>query len=366
AQHRATMEALGSPLSVHDTPNDDILRVRLQTWADRFDAVMRRVTRNTTAPKPIVNVLRSAQTYNAWSSGTYVRVGVPFGSANATKVFPAIGFTAPAAGAQEDWTSLAGLLPQPPGWGRLASFTQVWNLAKGPCKLAVQGPRIVLSPGASADCQEHDTSTSDIGTVATTPFVTFSSDLVSILPTERALVAVLAHELGHMYRAHSSPLTDRKYDFWYDDGAHTAKRPVPSALDAKMREDYKRLVRTAHAIDDVAEARFHVRSRLPILGLAYFGGFDSCVPYATWKGTHDLESLIVQARDGAQLLDDAKATYLSFEEVVQSCPRADVFADTPEFGVLDGVNQLPLPTIATSLSSILPTTPFAAPQLGET
>ncbi len=366
-QHRATMQALGAPLSVHDTPSDDIIRVRLQAWADRFDAVLRRVTRNTTAPKPIVNVLSSAQTYNAWSSGTYVRLGASFGDTSATPApLTLLGLVAPASGVQGDWTSIAGLLPQAPGWGRLASFTQVWNLAKGPCQLASRGRAFSLAPGATAGCEEHETAATEVGTVATTPFLTFSSDLVAMMPSERALVAVLAHELGHMYRAHSSPLTERKYGFWYDDGAHTAKRPVPSALDSQLRGEYTRLVRTAHATDAIVGAHFHVRSRLPILGLAYLGAFDSCEAFSGWRASHDLEGLTTQARDGAQLFGDAAATYLSFEQIVQSCPRADVFAEVAAVAEVGEITQLPLTSINTSLTSILPGAQFPAPALGET
>ena len=64
-------------------PENDRLTVRLQAWADRADALVRRELHertgvDLTAPKPILKVLRSDTELNAWVMIAPACLGIPF------------------------------------------------------------------------------------------------------------------------------------------------------------------------------------------------------------------------------------------------------------------------------------------------
>src|SRR5262249_54684985 len=105
---------------------------------------------------------------------------------------------------------------------------------------------------------------------ATSPFLTVATDLVAATPDERTMVFVMAHELGHMFRAHTSPLIVRKYDFWYDKGPAQAQRPVPAADTAVLGAEYKALNRSGIVLDQVQGSTLPVSLRpLPLMAAAF-------------------------------------------------------------------------------------------------
>lgn len=315
----------------HILSDDDPLRVRIQAWADRFDAAMRARTGNKVAPKPIIKLLQSAHTFNAWSSGTLVRLGVPFGPALAEGQSPTMALLglSNSRSTPADWSGLESFFTQPKEWTNLQSFTQVWNLNKGPCKLSSAGGRLT-AVSADSSCVPEGTTASDVGVFATSPFVTFATDYVSILD-ETSLAATLAHELGHFYRAHSSPLVSRKYDFWYenDDGS---KGPVPSAESETLRATYARVIRPVGALDSIEGAKLHVRTRLPLVVLGTNDVFSDCADVAAWTQSHDIWRLrnSVFAMPGAD--PEIPALYLSYEEAVLRCPTSLTFGAEDEKG----------------------------------
>ena len=351
-EHENTMAMLGAQTQGSYTADDDPLRVRLQQWADRMDAAMRRVTLNEVAPKPIVKVLKSGSTFNAWSSGTYVSLGVPFGdplSQSESYSLYSVLLSSPRVGVSE-FALEEVLFPKPSNWIRPASFTQVWNLAKGECKLSSAGGRIT---GCGAAYK-----TPDVVTVATSPFIVFATDLVSQLD-ENTTVFVMAHELAHMYRAHSSPLVERKYDFWYDHGPNVAKRPIPSARHQELQATYERVTRAANALDYVGDAQLHARSRLPLVGLAGAGAFDACPAYQTWSTQYSLQSLHDVAPHGYPTYEIAES-YVALERtVLNECPKTEIFTRDVE-----SPNQLPLSTISNHL--LVYAAPYVVPAASET
>lgn len=341
--HVATLAALNSPVQDNFAPDDDPLRVRLQAMADRFDVAMRAVTRNTVAPKPVVKLLKSAQTYNAWSSGTYARLGVPLGRMSSPETHVALlDIGGPSAQTVQDWSEVGPVLVHPAAWSRIGSFTQGWSLAKSACKLTSQSGRIE----ASRDCAYGASgpygavSADDVATLATSPFLTIASDLVSLMTDEKSMAFVMAHELGHMYRAHSSPLTERKYSFWYEDGPNLAKRPVPSARDAALRATLARVSRTASPLDAVTESSEPVRTRAALVALAHTTAFEACATYTQWSAVHDLASLTALAQNGAYLSEELRASYLDYERAVLACSMDGVFVNAGEAGPTPGQIEL--------------------------
>lgn len=358
--HARGMASAGFALDANLASDADPLRLRLQAWADRFDVALRRTTGNEVAPRPIVKLLKSSHTYNAWSSGTIARLGVPFGAVLPAGQAPSlamIGFTRPDILDGEDWSSFSG--SHPAAWTRPQSFTQVWNLANGPCKLSSAGGRIV----ANEACDLAAVSASDVGTYATTPFITFSTDLASILD-EDAIAFVMAHELGHLYRAHSSPLTARKYSFWYDDGPAVPKRPVPSVESTELTSIYARVARQASPVDHVEGARLQVRSRLPVVTLGYLGAFQGCATLTAWSGQRSIEALLSQALASAQITSSFAADYLSYESAVQACPGGATFHDESQSPLAAG--QLPLGSMTSQLRTFAYAPESALPRASET
>ena len=357
--HAVTFAALGAPLQDSFTPDDDPLRVRLQAIADRFDGALRAATHNTVAPKPIVKLLKSAQTYNAWSSGTYARLGVPLGQSSTptTEHVQLIGIGSPGAQTAEDWSAYGASILHPAEWKRLGSFTQVWDLAKSPCKLTSQNTRV----DAAHDCAFGSATSDDVVVLATSPYLTIATDLVSILADEKSMAFVMAHELGHMYRAHTSPLTERKYSFWYDDGPNVAKRPVPSARDAELQATFRRVTRVASPLDAVAGSTLPVRTRPALLALASAGAFASCATYTDWSATHDLAIVTALAQTGGVLGDDLQSAYLDYERAVLACPGDATFVDAGADALAPG--QVAIAAVAGAFSSAQAP---ALPNAGET
>lgn len=318
---RARVRMENSLPAEHILSDDDPIRVRLQAWADRFDEALRKRTGNRSAPKPVIKLLQSALTYNAWSIGTLALLGAPFGpplSAGQSPTMAVIGVFDPRMAVQ-DVSQFEGALVHPAEWTRLQSFTQVWNLNQGICKLSSAGGRITTG----ATCAPESPTAGDVAVLATTPFVTLSTDLVSLLD-EEAAVFVMAHELGHMYRSHSSPLVVRKYDFWYDSDVDGSKRPVPSADSEALKATLVRISRTQAGLDAVEGARLQVRGRLPLVTLGKAGAFDDCPAFVNWKSSNDW-FLLKGSYSYAPGDPTVASTYLSYEATVLSCPNDATF-----------------------------------------
>lgn len=332
--HVRATGTLGYPGPTNLASDDDPLRVRLQTWADRFDAALRKTTRNRVAPHPVVKLLKSAQTMNAWSEGTVARLGVPFGDPSATGSTPVslLGLFAANPLSTADLAGYESMLVQPPEWKRLQSFTQIWDMAAGECTFSAAGDRLTPREG----CSLAGFAAPDVATVATSPFVTVSTDLVAMLD-EKAMAFVMAHELGHLYRAHSSPLTARKYDFWYEQGADVPRRPVPSSESAELQRIYAQLVRQDGPLERVTGVHFAPQARFTVASLASFGVFGDCSAVLGWSSSHSAYDLVARAQTGAVADARLAEDYRTLEAAVLQCQDGATFVDETQSPLVPGV-----------------------------
>jgi len=196
----------------------DMLTARLQAWVDRIDDVVRReVERNIgeplVAPKPIVKVLPSGRTLNAWVSPVVACTGslVPGATAGTT-----------------DTTYLgrdvsyhgSGYSCVRPGYPAADEFKTFWERAKPTCKLTAD---LQIT---GCEVQSYG-SPGELAFLSTSPYIHVSTDLIAE-SSEAVMVVVLAHELGHYYRSHVSDAKIQRYNFWYETQVAPKKVPVPS------------------------------------------------------------------------------------------------------------------------------------------
>jgi hypothetical protein len=376
AEYEAANVAAGLPPTPADAflPETDPLRARLQVWADRFETAMRKITGNTAAPHPVVQLLSTSKTYNAWSSPAWARLGAPVGDVKDPLLPVDQSFYFSGSPKGVDISLIQGGLSayvKPTEWQRLQSFTDVWNrnpFTQPGCKLSSAGGRVrptdpMACPfGASAD---------DALVIATSPYLTVATDLVSITSDERAIAFVMAHELGHMFRAHTSPLTVRKYDFWFEAGPSAAKRPVPAASADKLAAQYRALVRTPIALDAVTGSALPRQLRLlPVLAAFYTErvrptaptlptvGLGQCPGLDAWFATNGTANdLAYNAVNSQQPTPALQASYLALEQIVLSCPDAVHF--TRDTTVADGLDAAWIEMVVASFNGnlLLPEAP---------
>lgn len=233
--------AYGSETHATVGEGDDLVRW-LQTWSDRIDAevrgdVERKTGQKFVAPKPIVKVLKTHNTLNAWVTSLPACVGAPFNLAS--------GETAPGMTAHLDVTGVqAGDVPclKTKGWVPKELAT-VFNTGKHACELSFD-----QSFHVKAGCPGAESKAEETTVLATTPYIRFASDLLARFTDERSVIVVLAHELAHYYRSHGSPMYSHKYNFWYDQGATVARRPVPAKNAAEIQELYAEVLSGARPI----------------------------------------------------------------------------------------------------------------------
>ncbi|MBS2015372.1 MAG: M48 family metalloprotease [Deltaproteobacteria bacterium] len=222
-------------------PEDDALTRRLQAWSDRIAeiAITEAEAKPTVhlPPRPIVHVVPSTD-LNAWAASAIVDVGATFDdrSMGATLLTP----LALEPLDLEGWV----VNPRPSTWPSNRAFADVWSKQTPSCDLEAVGSDRLRSRG----CAQH---TGGRGLLlATSQHVFLTTGLLANVDEEGA-VAVLAHELGHYYRAHASALTFGHYGFWYE-GTDGRQRPVPSARAEEIAKTYASVLRAARGPVDVA------------------------------------------------------------------------------------------------------------------
>jgi Zn-dependent protease with chaperone function len=312
------------------------LAARLQAWTDRIHGEVSRDVRARTgsplvAPKPTILVVQAAEP-NAWVTGVNAclvddvdlsRVGAPDRPAS----------TADVAVLERDGISVLQFNFQS-GPPRCAEATN-WNdddlgiafvnAAGGACKLRrAEGGRVeafgeqcALKSGAQASSARR------LAYLATSPYVTFTTAMLARLPDERALVGILAHELGHYYRAHavSEPLMAR-YNYWYEQkDPPDPETPDPAADSASLQATFRRVMSVP--MPRVPGQKLSYRLTLPLLDtlateLARVDepGFACGAAVAMLREDWRFEFGFVGA---PHVSEGARARYLAFEEELLAC-----------------------------------------------
>jgi hypothetical protein len=296
-------------------PDDHRIATRMQTWADRIDAIVRtEVTAQLgsfAAPRPRIKIVPDAVDQNAWVSSLAGCGGagiapdasslVPHDNADDVAVITEIGIA-----------RARPLLFHPPGWPSGRDFAKHLAWAAHPCSLVSTEAGFVS--GCATSPAAH------LAIAAATPFIHMTTALLADVD-EVGAVFLLAHELAHYYRAHPSPLSKRHYRFWYEVDPDHAGRPLPSPEAALLEASYRQLAAQPKIVGGPGlVSRYPARMRRLIVGLAQAlaANKDSALPCAaaaeaaagTWPSElldHDVPS------------PSARAAYLAFEARLEAC-----------------------------------------------
>lgn len=260
-------ESIGATALPTALPETDPLSVRLQVWLDRLDGAVRAGFKNRNggaelaAPKPRIRVLPSTDTFNAWVSGVPGCIGRPVGQAETA---PKSGSLALLDRAQVQTAAFTCVTPT--SWKGPVPLQTLLETTKAACKVTVVDDHVEIGGNT---CSGAGGTADDLAFFSTSPYVHFSTDLLYRL-NEKTVAVVLAHELGHYYRAHVSPFFQQKYNFWFDRDSSSARRPVPASNAAELEAAYREVVEGAKPLGtETFESRYSARLRPFLLqGLA--------------------------------------------------------------------------------------------------
>ncbi len=298
--------------------DDDALTQRLQVWADRIDTMVRAEMKKSAgielvAPKPIVKVLASGTTFNAWVSSAVACTGQ---ARPGTTDLNQVSYLGANMVSSDQYPCVR------PAWPGIADLVTFWNRAKPACKLAADGSV------AGATCEIDNNPPGELAIWATSPYVHVTSKLVATAD-ELTLAVVMAHELGHYYRAHGTEALVAKYNFWFDNEVDRVKRPVPAADAAALAAQYAAIVQGPATIQAAVSGRYSARLRTFLLaaipellterteaGFVCAAARDALGP---WRDA---------LRDNSGMPTEQINDYLRFEAALATCaPRLNLYGD---------------------------------------
>ncbi len=314
--------------SAHATPLDPMhaLTQILQAHVDRIDAVVRADVLKTygadlVAPHPIVKVLPSSSTFNAWVSPVLVCSGSL--ENGATAAMP-IGGTPRTLLQKAQVTGEAPYACVRPTWPGSSDLNQFWDRVKPSCSLSSD-----LTPSGTS-CSIYDSTPGEISIISTSPYINITSDLIAAASDEKLLVVVLSHELGHYYRSHVSDARLQKYDFWYETEADRKKTPVPSANAQALEQLYTEVVNAPKPLQSVVVGQYSPRLRNFLLtGIAPLLS-ERTEPGFVCAAARDALGVWAQYLSfGYGIPSAAMSTYLDFESKLVACAPKLNLTGTP-------------------------------------
>lgn len=201
-------------------PADDPATRRLQEWANRLHEAAKAMVLEQTgqalaAPPPMIRIAHGGAP-NGWVSP------IP-ACLEPTRPDPA----RPVVELARGWLMPQATCLVPSNWPVGAAE---WFDNLGICRLGNAS-----TPASGAPCDRVGVQAPAIRAVS--PFVHIAAGSVKKL-SEATVVATIAHELGHYYRAHSSTGHTHQYEFWFDREHHEPRRPVPAPDQEEMSVVY--------------------------------------------------------------------------------------------------------------------------------
>ena len=316
----AAEASLGMPANPTPIEATDALTQRLQSWVDKIDAVVRAEVLRTSgsplvAPKPIVVVLPSASTFNAWVSPTIACTGIQLAGST-----PGSGFSSFLLSAQvQHGLVLSCVRPTYPGADDFRTF---WDRHKPACKL---GADLNVS-GTGCAVQAGDAG--ELSLLSTSPYIHVTTDLIGSV-SERTLAIVLAHELGHYYRAHVTDAVIQKYNFWYDSEVDRKKVPVPAANATALQAKYAEIVNGPKVVQSGVAGHYSPRFRTFLLtGIAPLLTERTEPGFVCAAARDALGPWVAPLLAGYGMPTDAMTSYLDFEAKLVACAtRLDLDGD---------------------------------------
>jgi hypothetical protein len=317
-----SQEEVDPLLGQTSAPATHAITTRLQDWVDRFDTAVRSIVQEKTgqklvAPKPKVRVVVDANV------NAYI-MGLPFCLASAAAPGPDVKdvrvFATP--------TRFQDNLPvclDANGWP--ASPAPVdWFNSLGGMKLQAKADAIEIDTGS------YPLRVAKVGVMSAVALVNVNAGFVAALGEKSAVVSV-AHELGHYYRSHMATASSSHYSFWFDDGQHAPKRPLPVADHEQYEKDYERLKEPRFV---VSGQKFHARIGSTLVAWA------SQMRNTTVPAGHACERMKKESSawpDGVldeltvgtnvPLTDSARKAYLALEKAAAPCIDNVTLTDDP-------------------------------------
>jgi hypothetical protein len=297
------------------------LTTRLQGWVDKIDAMVRSSLERSlgeplVTPSPIVQVVPSATTFNAWVSGTLACTGATVPGADAGTTEKTL--------LRSDVTYHGGFSTcARPAWPAATELAALWARHKPKCKL---GADLSIS---GSECQvETYGAPGELSLIAVSPYIHVTTDLIASVK-EETLVVVLAHELAHYYRAHGSDAKVQRYDFWYETEVDRKKLPVASALAAELQTAYAEISNGPQALQSATPGHYSPRLRhwllsavAPLIAERQEPGFV-CAAARDALGPW-VEPLLA----GYGVPTEGLPAYFAFERALAACaPRLDLRSD---------------------------------------
>jgi Zn-dependent protease with chaperone function len=246
--------ATGTPL-----PTSTLSAPRLQAWADRIhEEVSKQVLQKTgvkiAAPKPTVVVL-PAKGANAWVSGIPVcltgeadvsRIGSA-GRAESHVDVAFIEFGGVREARKGVFTDRPFECVTPTNYRDQKAAIDFFNASGSKCKIepgAALGKVSVTGQGCELGKFERFTSAGALSFYAASPYVHVTTAMLALAKTEDAALTIVAHELGHYYRAHVvSELVMGKYNYWYEQKeTPDTRKPVAASDSAMIEREYARVL----------------------------------------------------------------------------------------------------------------------------
>ncbi|WP_146652182.1 M48 family metalloprotease [Labilithrix luteola] len=316
--------------------DDSVLTVRVQAWLDRFDAVVRARVKTDgkkfVAPKPKAIVYEDGETVNAWVSWFPACIGDLDRQESTDAGSPATDDTTNDAGDAgaprpersalverkkvSSFSSYDGCLA-PKNWPTVGDdFTSWWNGSKPSCTLTVGKNGLVVG-GEGCEIAERSTVPARGVTWATGSGIHVTTRIVSEL-SEKAFAVVIAHELGHYYRAHGSSAYSEKYQFWYQRDVHEPVRPLPADDSAALESQVRRLS-SSSALPNVPGQTVSGRTAAWFMG---YGFRELVTPVEACKGPAESLSAdwVSNFRYGyGKPSETERAAYLDFETRLLAC-----------------------------------------------
>lgn len=308
------------------------LAIRVQTWLDRIDAIVRAdVERDTgkplVAPRPIAKVLVSRSTFNAWVSGLPVCLGGPFGAPAAP--------TSYAAYVDRDLVQpiTTSSCIRAEGWRRDEAAV-FWNAGKPACSLEPQGDGLVAK---GRGCTVQSADADDVSFAATSPFIQFTTDLLAAVE-EDTVAVVAAHELGHYYRAHVTARARANYGFWYETDGASRRAPLPARNAAELEAAYKEVVQDGRVLGATFGGHYSARLRpLLLSGIAPILAEREEVDFVCARARDALGPWTREILEAEAPGEEARRAYLAFERALAACaPRLELTGDPGARGISAG------------------------------
>lgn len=219
---------------------------RLQAWADLVHAQVQKDVPGLVAPKPVIVVV-PAKEANAWVSGVpscftadadlraIGKQGRPAKTAN-------LAF-AEHDGIKEAFSFFGAPPPKcttPKNWKSKEEAIAFFNRSGSRCKLERGAGDTVKVTGEGCAMLSGDTgptTAKQLTFYAASPYIHFTTAMIGMAADERGLVGIIAHELGHYYRAHAiGELVMGAYNHWYEQKDPPEKAKPGAAADTTELE----------------------------------------------------------------------------------------------------------------------------------